>query len=532
MLLSALLLTAIPASSRGLEELEQRLARTRPVSTDFVEYRFSHLLKKPLRSSGTLEYRADGVMVRNVAAPARETTEVDGDQVRITRAGKATRTLSLQRAPQLRVLLGSFRALLEGQLTPLRQDFDVTLAEDATQWTLTLKPRDPTLAKHSRSIDVHGAVTSPRVSRRWNPTATARSPCSRPRQRRSPPRAPTRTHLPRPARKAPPPSEQPRLGAARGLVRPARARNLLGPVASAGFGGPASVHAVAAHRGTAAADPEHRRESRIAPAAAGHRRRPARHTRRHFEALRCGARGARGVHVRRKWRAGTTGHPGEAAGVPLPDIGFLRRRASGPGQADLGARRPRRRHGLTGRGLLEEWLPRDPTLELLHLAQRWQPRAEPHQVDGAWFAANASVHCCWCRPAPPPFDPDGQTQALRRSRTSLRRRAAARVRSSRSAAPATFSAVIRNRTQYEATWFGSFDTLGLITLLWLAYRRFVFTILGGLPLLTAGLAGLTEVSLVFDGVHGITIRLRLHVDRVRRTIPSTCSATCGATKPR
>jgi len=156
-----LLLTATVASSQGLEALEQRLARTPPVRTDFVEYRFSHLLKKPLRSSGTLEYRADGVMVRNVVTPARESTEVDGEQVRITRAGKATRSLSLQRAPQLRVLLGSFRALLEGKLTPLRQDFDVTLAGDAAQWTLTLKPKDPTLAKHLARIDVHGLDDRP-----------------------------------------------------------------------------------------------------------------------------------------------------------------------------------------------------------------------------------------------------------------------------------------------------------------------------------------------------------------------------------
>jgi len=156
-----LLLTATVASSQGLEALEQRLARTPPVSTDFVEYRFSHLLKKPLRSSGTLEYRADGVMVRNVLKPARETTEVDGEQVHITRAGKATRSLSLQRAPQLRVLLGSFRALLQGKLTPLRQDFDVTLAGDAGQWTLTLKPKDPTLAKHLARIDVYGREDKP-----------------------------------------------------------------------------------------------------------------------------------------------------------------------------------------------------------------------------------------------------------------------------------------------------------------------------------------------------------------------------------
>jgi hypothetical protein len=160
-LLSVLLLTGVAASSRGLEELEHRLVRTPPVSTDFVEYRFSRLLKKPLRSSGTLEYRADGVLVRNVVAPNREATEVDGEQVRITRAGKPTRTLSLQRAPQLRVLLGSFRALLEGRLTPLQQDFTVTLAEHEANWTLTLAPKDPGLARQLAHIEVHGSGDRP-----------------------------------------------------------------------------------------------------------------------------------------------------------------------------------------------------------------------------------------------------------------------------------------------------------------------------------------------------------------------------------
>jgi hypothetical protein len=172
-LLSVLLLTGTSVPGRevnelqppdappGLAALEQRLARTPPVSTDFVEYRFSHLLKKPLRSSGTLEYRADGVMVRDVVTPARETTEVNDDQVRISRAGKPPRTMSLQRAPQLRALLGSFRALLEGKLTPLQHDFDLALEETATRWTLTLRPKDPSLAKHLARIDVHGSGDKP-----------------------------------------------------------------------------------------------------------------------------------------------------------------------------------------------------------------------------------------------------------------------------------------------------------------------------------------------------------------------------------
>jgi hypothetical protein len=81
--------------------------------------------------------------------------------VRITRAGMATRTMSLQRAPQLRVLLGSFRALLEGKLTPLQRDFELTLSEQPTHWTLTLVPRDRALAKHLARIVVHGMDDKP-----------------------------------------------------------------------------------------------------------------------------------------------------------------------------------------------------------------------------------------------------------------------------------------------------------------------------------------------------------------------------------
>ncbi len=156
-------------------------------------------------------------------------------------------------------------------------------------------------------------------------------------------------------------------------------------------------------------------------------------------------------------------------------------------------------------GFLEEWLPRDPTLELLHLAQRWQPRAEPHQQDGVWVSADGRRALLLVQTHAAAFDPDGQTLALTLLQDDF---AAARGDSPAQltvSGTGYFSSVIRNRTQYEATWFGSFDTIGLITLLWLAYRRFVFTVGGALPLLTGGLAGLAAVSLFFDGVHGITL---------------------------
>ncbi len=63
-------------------------------------------------------------------------------------------------------------------------------------------------------------------------------------------------------------------------------------------------------------------------------------------------------------------------------------------------------------GFLEEWLPRDPTLELLHLASRWQPRAEPQHVDGVWFTADGKRALLLVETRAAAFDPDGQSSAL------------------------------------------------------------------------------------------------------------------------
>lgn len=161
MLLCALLTASASATGRSLEDLGRALARAPPVTTGFVEYRFSHLLKKPLRTAGTLEYRGDGMLARKVDSPYREVTEVEGDTVRIARGDKPARTISLARAPQLRILLGSFRALLDGQFAPLTHDFDVTLEEQERHWTLTFRPKDASLAKHLERIDVYGSGDRP-----------------------------------------------------------------------------------------------------------------------------------------------------------------------------------------------------------------------------------------------------------------------------------------------------------------------------------------------------------------------------------
>ena len=50
---------------------------------------------------------------------------------------------------------------------------------------------------------------------------------------------------------------------------------------------------------------------------------------------------------------------------------------------------------------LEPWLPRDPTLELLKVLQRWQPMQEPNRQFDVWFDRRGRARaCCWRRLRP------------------------------------------------------------------------------------------------------------------------------------
>ena len=159
--LTMLVFAPVPASAKTLAELEKALMRPPPQSTPFVEYRFSHLLKRAAIATGTLEYREDGAWVRTVDTPRPERAEIIDDEIRMRRGNGPERRASLSRAPQLRMLLDSLRALLEGRITRLGDEFETRFTSRESGWGLRLAPRDATLARKVRRIDVYGVGDAP-----------------------------------------------------------------------------------------------------------------------------------------------------------------------------------------------------------------------------------------------------------------------------------------------------------------------------------------------------------------------------------
>jgi predicted exporter len=160
--------------------------------------------------------------------------------------------------------------------------------------------------------------------------------------------------------------------------------------------------------------------------------------------------------------------------------------------------------GSPASALVEPLLSRDPTLELLKLAETWQPANAPQRLHGVWFDRKGREALLAVETSAAGFDPKGQQAAVDAIHAAF-----AEVRGNSSqltiSGPGAFSVEIGSRTAREAGWIGTIDSLIFALLLWLAYRSWKAPLLGGLPLASGGLAGLAAVTLLFDGVHGITV---------------------------
>ena len=154
--------------------------------------------------------------------------------------------------------------------------------------------------------------------------------------------------------------------------------------------------------------------------------------------------------------------------------------------------------------LLKNLLPRDPTLEVLKLAERWAPPKSPELREGVWFSPQHEALLV-VQTAAAGFDPEAQARTIggiEQAFHALPGSAGAHLDLS---GPGYFSMVIGAQTQHQAEWIGRISTVGFIVLLLLAYRSISSLLLGALPIASAALAGIAALTLAFPDVHGITL---------------------------
>ncbi|MHB8447559.1 MAG: LolA-related protein [Rudaea sp.] len=162
LMLAALSAAPPPTAPPDAAALIARLKRPVPAATAYTEVRFLHQLTRPLILRGELDYGGADKLGKRVDAPYHETTQISGGGVTLTRDGRTPQHFDLERAPELKALMGGFSALLGGDAAALQSLYTISLVHNASGWTLALTPRDTALQKHLRDFVIEGADAEPR----------------------------------------------------------------------------------------------------------------------------------------------------------------------------------------------------------------------------------------------------------------------------------------------------------------------------------------------------------------------------------
>jgi predicted exporter len=155
-------------------------------------------------------------------------------------------------------------------------------------------------------------------------------------------------------------------------------------------------------------------------------------------------------------------------------------------------------------GMLKPLLPRDPTLEVLALAQRWTPARTPLTRDGVWFSPHGEA-LLLAQTRAAGFDPAAQGEAIAALEAAFHSLPDSHGAALTISGPGYFSVQVSQTTRREAEVLSALGTLGFVVLLLIAYRSFGVVMLAALPLVSGALAGVMALMFAFGSVHGITL---------------------------
>jgi len=147
----------------------------------------------------------------------------------------------------------------------------------------------------------------------------------------------------------------------------------------------------------------------------------------------------------------------------------------------------------------QQLIRQDPTLSALSV---FEQLGRIQDADAGWITKDG-VRVILLETSAPAFDLGAQAEAVSAIRNIL---ANAEITSGFELSGAgAFGVELQETTRREATWRSMLASLALALVLLIAYRRWQWLVLGGVPMVTGALAGLVTVSLVFSEVHGITL---------------------------
>lgn len=139
-----------------LPQLMEAMAQVPAHQGQFTEKKTLALLKTPLESSGTLDYRRPAFVEKHVISPQDETLTVNGDELSWQTA-QQKRKLNLRNNLPVWAFVEAIRATLAGDLKTLQRFYEVRLEGTQARWKLSLTPSDDAMRRRVQSIKIEGA---------------------------------------------------------------------------------------------------------------------------------------------------------------------------------------------------------------------------------------------------------------------------------------------------------------------------------------------------------------------------------------
>jgi hypothetical protein len=154
----AVALVAALAGARPVDKIPSILAKPQVLCGRFEQSKQLVGLKKPVNSNGRFCVVAEkGVLWRSLQ-PFASTLRLTRDEIVQMHGDRVALRLSAQREPAVQMINRILFALLAGNLAQLEKDFDIEGEADEKNWRVTLKAREPGLAKAIGGIALEGGV--------------------------------------------------------------------------------------------------------------------------------------------------------------------------------------------------------------------------------------------------------------------------------------------------------------------------------------------------------------------------------------
>ncbi len=150
------------------------------------------------------------------------------------------------------------------------------------------------------------------------------------------------------------------------------------------------------------------------------------------------------------------------------------------------------------------WLVEDPTAELRAIVSTWRGRSQPRTFSGVWFDAEGKRALLLAQTFAPGFDLDAQQRAQQEIRDASGQGGGDALTLGMSG-PGVFAVASRDVIRSETRRLGIAAAIVAIAILIVSYRSVRLLLVGGLPLLSAVVAGILAVNLVFGAIHGIVL---------------------------